>query len=1318
MRPLHRRNATARSGGEPIGGAARMLLAVPLLLFAAATWAVDTDGDGVDDAIDNCIEVPNGPNTYPAADPRIQRDTDGDGYGNVCDADLNNDNTTNNLDVTLLRTAFGTADPDADFNGDGIVNNLDVTTMRQYFGHPPGPAGGANGPPTAGDDTFAIDTAVVTRDGHAEVPRPGVLLHDTDPDAGMGDTLSAVAASGTTLAGGSYVLQTDGSFTYTPPGSLNASLCAQTSTAEPPTPAACSDSFTYQAKDSHGSTSNTATVTLNVETSLVVKPAGQQNQFNILMNYELGMHCTGFEFAYCCVLPPYNSILAQVVKTDKGVNSEDFPKLLEGDPAQNKDAFGRETVLRDPELDVNGDFQKYVLRYWHEAQPRNDGRGRAQNGRLISAQELNSMFMWNTIYDATAKNGDGSLKQGLREGYYNSYIGDGSYDPGGYANGWLNHLYVYGDLEGSKTVPPGKDSDKIYLGVDVPVPADCGPALHPLGPITRAHADPQDAGFNPADPTTEANDCNGFSKGNLLTFSGDTGTIVYTQMKVLEDLPITLTSPRIWEALGLPLTPLEDTLDFFADPGLVDEDSIRPYVVMKAQLHHYDPDAPQGVGQPVLDAGKPVIGFGTAPIDIPNCERCHSAFDTPNAPNVSGTAASALVHQEIDFWKAYYDLDTAAGDSDWYSRLKGAAISILSLHDNQMGTNFTSCYPASDPGNQRPGCTYIPAPFVQETRLGHESVICQKCHADNVIAAVTSASFDPGGTLTIRPITEAIHRAHRSPSQGPGGHLVFADSLGRDGSCQGCHPAHRSTGVLDGYPITAGGDNFYADSDNRLAAGGCFVGRDVHSNPYKDVDGAETPEHLNAVGEWLSANVFYNQAGLAGSDVGTRGIWCTNCHTQLSQEIWKAEDCVDLVHNNCTTNPRAAPNLTTLASMIGRSVDTVVSWLDPKDNVNGSTPDGIDHTRDIWDPLYDDALMAVIEVDGSGTPVDSGYDPDGRFNVNILSLCTTPACVAAINNNKSNTSLWLHPENGTLDGVAGFVNVADSGVAVPFNAADDARDHWLSPGEPHCADCHAAPYVEQSGNINGFAPFNYPRKAGLMRYSRGHRDITCQGCHESIHGLYPVAPDLTAGPGTPGVDTTTYAQAANLNMDGSHGPLKCSACHAVNSAGVPSWFVTGGSLAGLVNDFDGAVGWQHEFTANADPRDSMCLNCHGDYRDAIADTSTSANHVAQRQWQRHAEATRAPRNVMDQVEELQLGHVAGFKEVSPGNWQPDATTALAPGGVCVACHRTGNAFNNDNYASMVSCGNLTWKQHLAKGRANREVWAAVSQQLAGSTCGW
>lgn len=26
--------------------------------------------------------------------------------------------------------------------------------------------------------------------------------------------------------------------------------------------------------------------------------------YNITISYELGMHCTGFDFSYCCVLPP------------------------------------------------------------------------------------------------------------------------------------------------------------------------------------------------------------------------------------------------------------------------------------------------------------------------------------------------------------------------------------------------------------------------------------------------------------------------------------------------------------------------------------------------------------------------------------------------------------------------------------------------------------------------------------------------------------------------------------------------------------------------------------------------------------------------------------------------------------------------------------------------------------------------------------------------------------------------------------------------------------------------------------------------------
>ena len=62
-------------------------------------------------------------------------------------------------------------------------------------------------------------------------------------------------------------------------------------------------------------------------TKVNINILSKQTDFKIMMNYELGMHCTGFEFAYCCVLPPYNSILAQVVKPEQRAagNSRDLP---------------------------------------------------------------------------------------------------------------------------------------------------------------------------------------------------------------------------------------------------------------------------------------------------------------------------------------------------------------------------------------------------------------------------------------------------------------------------------------------------------------------------------------------------------------------------------------------------------------------------------------------------------------------------------------------------------------------------------------------------------------------------------------------------------------------------------------------------------------------------------------------------------------------------------------------------------------------------------------------------------------------------------
>jgi hypothetical protein len=107
---------------------------------------LDSDNDGVPDFQDNCILKPNGP-LIPDAGGNSQRDTDGDGYGNVCDADLNNFGDVVNLsDYSVFRGFFGAPEPlnqqavHADFNGDGRVNLSDYSIFRASFGKAPGPS--------------------------------------------------------------------------------------------------------------------------------------------------------------------------------------------------------------------------------------------------------------------------------------------------------------------------------------------------------------------------------------------------------------------------------------------------------------------------------------------------------------------------------------------------------------------------------------------------------------------------------------------------------------------------------------------------------------------------------------------------------------------------------------------------------------------------------------------------------------------------------------------------------------------------------------------------------------------------------------------------------------------------------------------------------------------------------------------------------------------------------------------------------------------------------------------------------------------------
>ncbi len=91
----------------------------------------DVDSDGKQDVADNCLLKPN-------AD---QRDTDGDGFGNLCDPDLNNDFVVDNSDLNLMKAQFLKKIPNSnsDLDGDGKVNFKDLAILKTFMGKVPGP---------------------------------------------------------------------------------------------------------------------------------------------------------------------------------------------------------------------------------------------------------------------------------------------------------------------------------------------------------------------------------------------------------------------------------------------------------------------------------------------------------------------------------------------------------------------------------------------------------------------------------------------------------------------------------------------------------------------------------------------------------------------------------------------------------------------------------------------------------------------------------------------------------------------------------------------------------------------------------------------------------------------------------------------------------------------------------------------------------------------------------------------------------------------------------------------------------------------------
>src|SRR4029453_1726357 len=104
----------------------------------------DVDGDGVPNASDNCLYVPNA----------NQRDTNGDGFGNLCDGDVDNNGTvTTSWGVTTPPPAQGDLEriqitaaaagyvADQDLDGDNDVDADDVSIAAYSLFFPPGPKG-------------------------------------------------------------------------------------------------------------------------------------------------------------------------------------------------------------------------------------------------------------------------------------------------------------------------------------------------------------------------------------------------------------------------------------------------------------------------------------------------------------------------------------------------------------------------------------------------------------------------------------------------------------------------------------------------------------------------------------------------------------------------------------------------------------------------------------------------------------------------------------------------------------------------------------------------------------------------------------------------------------------------------------------------------------------------------------------------------------------------------------------------------------------------------------------------------------------------
>jgi mono/diheme cytochrome c family protein len=321
-----------------------------------------------------------------------------------------------------------------------------------------------------------------------------------------------------------------------------------------------------------------------------------------------------------------------------------------------------------------------------------------------------------------------------------------------------------------------------------------------------------------------------------------------------------------------------------------------------------------------------------------------------------------------------------------------------------------------------------------------------------------------------------------------GFHLAMVpmpDGAGRSQACQSCHPTHFQNPNMndDSNPFRVT-DRY---GEGRFSKGDIRKsggGCYVRRDAHSNPN-AQPPFFLNEYGKYQLNEVSMKDENGKPSEM--RGLYCTNCHTKVAQAFQNYDD---ITHDSTQA---------------------------------GKT-------------LRNKSLKEIIKAVAGGSAKEFAAiaDPKSTGKNEVMKFYTEHKSATLVKNaSKDGLDLkpWNHPVGGD----------------VPYAAASGGNDWWLAAAEPHCADCHVAPFVESETGGKYF-PIDLPNKYSLYRYSKAHGNIACQSCHESTHGLYSTRFDGDER----SVDVTSHEQALQYSPDDEYaGPVTCAACHTVNDKGIP-----------------------------------------------------------------------------------------------------------------------------------------------------------------------